>query len=341
MENQQKPVPSDEIDLGVLFSKIGDFFGNVGMGVMRGLANLRQIPIQNKTLFIVLIIVFSGVAYLYSSGILVKKYYETSMILSSDYLNKRILDNTIDKLNLLAGEKYKKGLAKTLQISDSVAENILSFKAKPFIAEDEVVEIEILKMQLQNATKEAKNEKVITQVINRIQLENRHSFEITARVGSPQTISNLEKTLLNYFRNDEYIKKRIDINKVNLTAKKQKLVQESQKLDSLKRVIFQNYQSMAQQSRQGSNNVILSDKAVTNPIEIYNQDISIYNEIQSIDKALFIQPDFEVVSSFTEFTEPASASVPKAVVISMVIAIGLGYLIVALLNFNKYLASLV
>jgi hypothetical protein len=341
MENQQKPVQSDEIDLGVLFSKIGDFFGNVGMGILRGLAKLRQIPIQNKTLFIVLIIVFTGGAFLYASGILVKKYYETSMILSSDYLNKRILDNTIDKLNLLAEEKDKKGLAKTLHISDSLAENIMYFFAKPFIAEDEVIEIEVLKEQLKNASADKKNEKVIAQVINRIQLENRHSFEITARVGSPSAIDDLEKTLLNYFRNDEYIKKRIDINKTNLTAKKQKLTQESQKLDSLKRVIFQNYQSMAQQSRQGSNNVILSDKAVTNPIEIYNQDIALYNEIQDIDKRLFIQPDFEVVSSFTEFTEPASASMPKALAISILIAIGMGYLLVALLNINKYLASLV
>ena len=331
---------SDEIDLGVLFSKIGDFFGNIAMGTMRGLANLRQIPIQNKMLFIVLIIVSGGVAFLYSSGVLVKKYYETSMILSSDYLNKRILDNTIEKLNLLAEETDKKGLAKTLNISDSLAQSILQFKAKPFIAEDEVVEIEVLKEQLKNASADKKNEKVIAQVISKIQLENRHSFEITVSVNSPKAIRNLEKTLLSYFRNEQYIKKRIDINKINLTARKQKLTQESQKLDSLKKVIFQNYQSMAQQSRQGSNNVILSDKAVTNPIDIYNQDMNLYTEIQSIDRSLFIQPDFEVVSSFTEFTEPSSASMPKAVAISILIAIGMGYLIVALLNFNKYLASL-
>jgi hypothetical protein len=160
------------------------------------------------------------------------------------------------------------------------------------------------------------------------------------RVYNPTVVHELEVAIVNYFKNNEYIKKRIEVNKTNMIARKQKLLSESLKLDSLKEVIYANYQNMAAQSRQGSNNVILSDKAVTNPIEIYNQDLSFYNEIQSIDRALYLQNDFEIVDGFTEFSKPTSAGPVRASGYGILIAIGLGYILVALSGFNKYLAKL-
>lgn len=338
-DNQKQASNSDEIDLGVLFSKIGDFFKNMGLGFLRFIALLRRVPLENKTLFISLIIlaVAGGLSY---SSLLKKKFYSTTMILSSEYLNKRIVDNTIEKLNLLAEEEDKKGLANVLQISDELAEVIHDFEAKPFVAEAELIELELLKEQLKNFQADNKNEKVIQQLIGRIEIENRHAFEITVRVYNPTVVRELEIALVNYLKNNDYLKKRVEITKSNRLARKQKLISESQKLDSLKSVIYANYQNMAAQSRQGSNNVILSDKAVTNPIEIFNQDINLYNEIQSIDRALYLQDDFEVVDGFTEFSKPSSDGTAKTSVIALLIAIGLGYLIVALFSFNKYLDKL-
>ena len=340
MSESQKPVSSsDEIDLGALFSKIGNFFTDIGLGIMRFLALIRRVPLENKTLFISLIIVGVGIGFSYSN-FLKKKFYATTMIISSDYLNKRILDNTIEKLNLLAGEKNKKGLATVLNISDSLAENIYKFETKPFIKETDLIELEVLKEQLKNLQADKKNDKVVEQVINRIEIENRHAFEITVKVYSPSVVKELQVALINHFKNNEYIKKRVEITETNLLARKKKLSRESQKLDSLKAVIYANYKNMADQARQGSNNVILSDKAVTNPIEVYNQDIGIYRESQDIDRQLYLHADFEIVDGFTQFSEPASAGKIKITVIAILIAIGLGYLIVALFQFNKYLAKL-
>ncbi len=340
MTENQKQVPnSDEIDLGVLFSKIGDFFKNMGLGFLRFLALLRRIPLENKPSFIILIAasIIVGISY---STFLKKKFYSTTMILSSEYLNKRIVDNTIEKLNLLTDEDDKKGLASVLQISNELAKNIHDFEAKPFVAESELIELEVLKEQLKNFQSDNKNEKVIQQVIERIEIENRHAFEITVRVYNPTVVRELETALVSYLRNNDYLKKRVEITKSNLLARKQKLVGESQKLDSLKAVIYANYQNMAAQSRQGSNNVILSDKAVTNPIEIFKEDIDLYNEIQSIDRFLYLQDDFEVVDGFTEFSKPTSPGPIRTFGYAILIAIGLGYLLVALFSFNKYLSKL-
>lgn len=338
-ENQRQVSNSDEIDLGVLFSKIADFFKNIGLGFLRFLAVLRRVPLENKLLFSILIFVSLIIGISYSS-LLKKKFYSTTMILSSEYLNKRIVDNTIEKLNLLAEEEEKAGLAKVLNISKELADNIHDFDAKPFVAENELIELEILKEQLKNFQSDNKNEKVITQVIERIEIENRHAYEITVRVYNPTVVRELEAAIVNYFKNNDYLKKRVEISKTNLLARKNKLTKESQKLDSLKEVIYANYQNMAAQSRQGSNNVILSDKAVTNPIEIYMQDINFYNEIQAIDRSLFLQDDFEVVDGFTEFSKPSSDGPLRISAYAILIAIGLGYLIVALSKFNTYLDSL-
>ena len=199
-ENQKQVSNSDEIDLGVLFSKIGDFFKNMGMGFLRFIALLRRIPLDHKTLFIVMVLigVVGGISY---STYLRKDLYSTTMILSSDYMNNRIAENTIDKLNLLAEEEDKVGLAKVLQISDTLAKNIHDFTIKPFVAEADLVELEVLKEQLKNALTTNKNEKIIDQVIQRIEIENRHAFEITVRVYNPTVVGELEIALVNYFKN--------------------------------------------------------------------------------------------------------------------------------------------
>jgi hypothetical protein len=337
MENQ-KLNSSDEIDLSQLFSKIGDFFRNIGLGIIRFFALLRRIPLENKPLFTIVILASVIIGYSYSQFIK-KKFYESTMILSSDYLNKRLVDNTIDKLNLLAAEENKHGLARVLNISDSLAGNIVEFNAKPFVAEKDLIELEVLKEQLKNAQADAKNGKVIEQVVKRIEIENRHAFEITVKTYNPTVIETLQTALVNFFKSNDYIKRRIEIAHKNNLEKKIKLTHDLQKLDSLKFIIYDNYKNMAAQSKQGSNNVILSDKSVTNPIEIYNQDLNLYNQLQEINEQIYLQKDFEIVDGFTEFSEPSSASMRKIIAISILIGIGVAYLTVALSAFDRYLAS--
>ncbi len=338
MENPQKQVQSDEIDLGQLFTKIGDFFKQIGNSLIRFLALIRNTPINNKVLFISLTVVSASIGYVYSTFIK-KSFYESTMILSSEYLNMRIVDSSIDKLNLLAAEVSPIGLARELNISDSLAKNIEKFEAKPFVSESDLIELEVLKEQLKNANLDAKNDKVIEQVIRRIEIENRHAFEFTIRTYNPTVVKPLQDALVDYFRSNDYIKKRIESNKITLTNRKNKLEQELPKLDSLKRVIYANYKNMAEQSRQGSNNVILSDKAVTNPIEIYNQDIELYEQMLYTQRQLFLQPDFEIVDGFTEFSEPTSASATKMIAIAIAIGFVFSYLVVGVQNLDRYLAS--
>lgn len=326
------------MDLGRLFARIGNGIRNAWLGFMRFLALMRRIPIENKVSFLAIISASIVIGFLFSSY-LSKNYFESTMILSSDYLNKRLAENTMDKLSQLADEKNKSGLARELALPDTLANNIIGFGVRPFIDEDDIVKLEVLKEQLRSAQTD-KNQQVINEVVQRIEIENRHAFEITVRTLKPSVIPNLQEAIVKYFRTNPYIRKRIEVEKKVLLERKEKLQSDIRKLDSLKIVMYENYRNMAEQSRQGSNNVILSDKAVTDPIQIYEQARQIYRELEDVEERLYLQPDFEIVDGFTEFSEPASASMPIMIFYSVLIGIAIAYLDIALRSFNKYLANL-
>jgi hypothetical protein len=336
MDNQkQENQHSSEMDLGQLFSKIGAGLISFGHGIMRIIADVRKVTIQYRFLFIVLIILSIATGLIYSK-FFKKNFYESSMILSSEYMNKRIVENALKKLNILAGEDSKAGLAKALGITDSIARTIVYFDGKTFVEEQEVIELQVLKEQLKNSKLELENPKVIDDVIKRLEVENRHAFEFTVRLYRPEDFKLLEKALVYYFRSNEYISKRVQINRKNLISYRAKLQRDVDKLDSLKGVLYENFKNMSLPDRRGSNNVIL-DQPLTNPIDIYSMGLRIYEDIREVDKDIFLESDFEIVTGFTEMNVPASATTPEIAINSMLIGILLAYIIIALINFNKYL----
>ena len=336
-ENKPKNQSSDEIDLSQLFRSIGNGFRSFGNGILNSIAGFRQIFFDNKFFFALIILIGLVLGGIYSQ-VLSKKFYKSTMILSCDYLNRQIVENTIEKLNLLCQEEEREGLAQELKIDVKTAKNIQKFESKSFISENDVVELEVLKEQLNNVA-EAKKD-LVKKVIAKLELENKSATQISVLIYDPNIIQNLDSAVVNYFKDNDYVKRRIDINKTVLLEKKKKLTYESKRLDSLKSVLFKNFEMMANQSKQGSNNVILSDKYLTDPLSVFAKDIDFYDQIQSIDRQLYIQPDFEVIDGFTSFKEPESAGLPKVLVIAFLVSWLMGYLILGLWKFDKYLAKL-
>ncbi len=329
------PKNSDEIDLTQFFSWIGRGFSRVGNGIIAGIAGLRNIFFNNRLFFagIIGLGLLLGAAY---SELLKKKFYKSTMVLSCDYLNTQILGNTIEKLNLLCSEAAREGLSEALAIDVTTAKNIQKFDFEPFVSEDDVVEMEVLREQLNNVAKDKKE--IVDKVLTKLTVVNKNAYQISALVYDPEIVKPLERAILNYFRNNEYIKRRIAINKINLTTRRQKLIAESKKLDSLKRVLFDNYQTLGKTSR-GSNNVILGEESLTNPLDVFKQDLELNKEILDIDQRLYVESDFELVDGFTTFKEPESASLPKILIIAFFVSWLMGYLIIGAWRFDQLLST--
>jgi hypothetical protein len=337
-DNKVRNTGSDEIDLSQLFRWIGKGFSNFGQGILNALASLRSLFFKNKVFFGLVILSGLTLGVIFSE-FLQKKHYASSMIISCDYLNSRILTNSMDKLNLLCLEKEKEGLANELKIDINTAKNILSFQSKAFVSEKDLVEIEVLKEQLNNVALDKKD--LVNKVIAKIEIENKNAFLIEVEVLDPEIIKNLEQALVNYIKDNSFVQNRIAANERTLLERKAKLQGESRKLDSLKTVLFENFSSMAKENnRPGSNNVILSDKYLTNPLDVFKQDLEVHSQIQNIDYQLSVKPDFEVVDGLTSFKEPDNASLPKILAISFLTSWILGYLILGMFKFDRYLSAL-
>ena len=335
-EQKQRPNTSDEIDLAQFFRWIGRGFSNLGNSIIAGIAGLRNLFHANRVFFVGIMILGLILGALYSE-LLKKDYYKSSMVLSCDYLNTQILKNTIDKLNLLAGERDTEGLQEVLKLDDATAKNIQKFEFKPFVSEDDVVEMEVLREQLNNVTAEKKD--LVEKVIDRLEIENKNAYEISVFVYDPTIVKPLEKALVDYFNNNNYIRRRIESNRQNLEARKVKLQAELRKLDSLKVVLFQNYQSLAQKNR-GSNNVTVGgEDGLTNPLEVFTTDLELHQELQEINQKLYLNPDFEIVDGFTSFKEPESAGLFDVLAISLLLSILIGYLILGAYRFDRMLAE--
>jgi hypothetical protein len=335
--DQEKPA-SDEIDIGEVVRKIGSGIRIGWVGFMRFLAVLRAVPIENKFTFVAIIVVSNVMALSYSV-LLDEEYYESTMVVSSQYLNKRLIDITIAKLDVLAEEKEDAGLARVLGIPDSLAKDVIGFSGRTYLSEAELIDLELLKEQIRTAGQDVEAG-ITDEILRRIEIENRHTFEITVRTLKADVMPSLQEALVNYIKNSEFVRRRLYITKTGLEERRLKLASELKKIDSIKMLINANYRQMAEAGRSGSNNVILSDRTVADPIEVVKQDLKLYDELQFVDRQLYLQTDFEVIDGLTEFSEPASPTIPKLILVAVLIGFLVAYLDVALRSFDKYLANI-
>jgi hypothetical protein len=333
---ETRPKNTEEFDLAQFFRWIQQGIGRFGNTIIYWIASLRNLFFTNKLFFFILILIGLALGTFYSL-LLKKEFYKTTMILSCDYLNTQIVESNMAKLNQLSAEPGGEGLSELLGIDASTASNILRFESKPFVSDRDILEMEVLREQLNNLAADKRD--LVQKVMAKLKIDNKNAYEISVYVYNPDIVKPLEKALVNYFANSSYIKNRIEINQINLNNKKRKLMRESQKLDSLKRLLFQNIQSLARENNRGTNSLVLKDEKGFNPLDVFKEDILINDEILDIEKKLYIKADFEVIEGFTTFKQPEGASLPQILFISFWISWLMGYLIIGAWRFDKMLAK--
>ena len=336
MSDQPQPNQTyrdDEIDLRKLFQAIGNFFVNIGRSIVKLILSIRRATLRYKILLLIALVV-GGLAGLVLNKV-VDPYYKTQMVLKSQYLNTKLVQNSIDKLNLLCEEKNREGLAITLGIPLTLAENIVEFSFEPFVAEADVVEIELLKQKLEELKIENQD---IEKVIRQIDIENRNSFTISVQVYDTKIIANLQEALMGYFKNNPYIANRIATTRARLEHLISKLTHEVAMLDSLKNAY--NFNLKAQADRKGpeaSNSFFLGESGSVNPVDVYSQGVELFQQLQGAKVALELGSDFELVDGFTTFSKPDSPGILLSIVIMAGIFLGLAYLLIVLVEINRYL----
>ncbi|HET8861117.1 hypothetical protein [Marivirga sp.] len=331
-KNQNNNPNSDEIDLRELFSAIGNFFNRIFLNFILFIVGIKNAIVNNIKLLIVLGILggLGGIVFHF----FVPKYYESSLLLRSTYLNSRLMESSIDKLSQLAEDENKGSLAIALDIDTALANNIKGFRYEPFVSEEEIIELEIFKEQLKN---EIEDEEVINRFVEQLSAANKSTYRIYIQVYDNSAIPKLEEPILNYFRNNPFVKKRLQISDTTLRLEYALIEEEEAELDSLKDILFNNIKVMGDRNRDGSNNVILADDQITNPISVFNESRSAYMKKLEIQRQLFLKPQFELIDGFTVYSEPASPGLIKLGFFGGLAGLGIASIIIIVSIFFQYL----
>ncbi|MCB0496653.1 MAG: hypothetical protein KDC79_11010 [Cyclobacteriaceae bacterium] len=322
----------DEIDLRKLFQAIGKGFSNVGKGIINAIIRIKRTTLRYRILLIAMLIVGVIAGALFTE--VSKPYYRTSMVISSDYFNSRLVDNSLEKLNSLCKENDRSGLAQVLNINKEVAENIKEFDYEPMVSEQDVVDVEVLKQKLEELKVKDTD---ISKVIDQINIENKNSYIISVYVYDNRIIDNLQNALVAYFANNPYIKNRVRINKDNQLRLIDKLQADISQLDSLKHAFNLNLKANASRKGETTSNVYVGESGALNPTEVYTEGVSLYRQLLSVRKEMELGSDFELIDGFTVFSKPESPGYLKASAFSALIFLGLAYLIIIIIETNRYL----
>jgi hypothetical protein len=289
---------NDEIDLGLVFNRFFYYVKAFFKGIIKALFQIIDRLFKNLKLIALFLILgaIAGCLYFYAK----KPYYESSMTLSSEYFKGELLANSIQNLNEVCEEGNSRVLASLLQIPLGKAQNIRSINLSPIVSQNYRMLVDLY----------SGNEKYEGKLDSLLLYSNQSNFQLNVEVYDTTALNGLDTVLANYIKSNDYVRKRIVVDRMNLLSLKNKLIRESGSLDTLKRSIATSIKSSGDAGRSGTNNVILGEKSV-NPIEIYERDLDLYNQRQEIERQLALNAEIEIIEKFIPYADPKSGSLLK------------------------------
>jgi len=298
--NEKQNQTVEEVDLNLIFSKIFNALSHLIIFLIKFLFYLSDQILKNFKLFLITIVLGSLVGL--SAFFIFRPYYASSMTLSSAYYKEKFLSKAFSNLNNLAAEENYKVLGKLLQIPVAKAKALKRIEIEATKSANMQTLIDLYKET------EGNKNRLDSLILN----ANDSTYQVNVQVYDTTALIGLDTILVNYIKNNRFVDKRIAIERRNSILRKDKLIRESKKLDTLKFYMSKSYISnqSSPTSTPNGTNVTLNSKDV-NPIEIYREDLRLYEQQLKIDKQLYINSEIEIIDKFITFGKPASGSLLK------------------------------
>lgn len=331
--SEAKPNHSDEIDLKDIFNYIGNIFKSIGNFFLGIVLGIRAVTLRFfKLIFILGFLggIAGGALFFLETPV-----YYSDMIIRSSVFGGTLLENSIEELSELAGNGDSTELAKQLGISVHDAAQITEFTYMPFINEDELIEMEILKAKLKEDLEDPGS---VRKVLDAFQTNNKTVYRIGVYVKNNSALSVLDSGVYNYLSGKPYVKKREVIDELNMTRERAKLEENVEAIDSIKDIFLESYVQMVESLGKGSNNIILAESGVKSPIPLYDKMLELNHQIRGIDRELYLKSRLEILDGFTPFDKPANLGPIKKGIIGGLIGLALAYILIILIETNRYLA---
>lgn len=199
--------------------------------------------------------------------LLLPAVYESEMIVSSDILTESYSDRLTENLNRLIKEKNDSILAFRLGLTPEEANDITT------------IDIESVKKEAGSAEK-----------------AESATFIITVEIKNRSLLPKLQSGLINYLRNNEFVKTRVRQREQTYRLLISKLDEEIQSLDSLKDRLFQGKPVYAKSS----------EMMLVDPTNIYSKIIELNRQQIDYKNSLELFNSIQLIEGFTPFKKPAS-----------------------------------
>ena len=248
-------------ELVVLFFRVISFAGKV---------------ITKSIFFIVAGLIF-GLLFGYIYYAFKPTFYQVSMVVVFNELNKKTYAEILDQLDQLTATGSKQKLAETLQVDDETARSVLSID-----------------------TKNLNNEPLVDDTSSKV----RQLFKIIVRLSDNKSTDNLQNGILNYMNNSPYLKKLKEQQRQSNLAKISFIDGELAKLDSLK-TEYTNFIASSKISATFYNNAFNPTDIYVHSSNLVNQRESLLNSLNMDGAAVLLVDGFKINSS------PQSASLLK------------------------------
>ena len=234
--------------------------------------------------------------------------YRTKMLIDTKVADYSILSGLLGTLQDLADEENFEGIADVLKVDKQIASTIISIKAN-----DKLVVYKDLSEQ-----NNSNEDKEIFQLKNQL-------FSVEVALSNNENFPILEKSIIKYLSSNEYLRKKINIQKKFYAKKKQKIRDEVRDLDSLKKNIAEVF------TRENQNIQITDPGTVT---QLYEKAVKLREDELRIDTTLALLDNVQVVDGFVKFNQP-SIKVTTRLATGLYIGFALWFMLVLWLDVRK------
>ncbi len=266
-----------------------------------GILLLKVTKSLSRYRYIILIFVILGAGGGISAYYSQTAKFGSDMIIESSILTEAYSNTMTETLERLIAEQNITLLSEKLNITTEQADHLIDISVKS-----------ISESKIDDETK------------NRI-------FKIHIETSNNEILADLQKGLISFLENNEYVKKRIDLKKGRLKKLISKVGKEIKEIDNLKAKINKNL--ISQQS--GSNNLVIID-----PTNVYENALDLYKEEIFYQESLELSSSIHLIEGFVAFKKPVSPKLLKSIVIGFALGLFLALGIVILLELRDYLKKL-
>ena len=266
------------------------------------LLNLVDVVGRNGRLLLTTLAIGVAVGYLYH--LRAKIVYESSSVATSKLLTSIRVERLVSVLNKLAGERNDTLLAKAMNVSVPTAAKLVTIKA--------------------NSIKE-ENESTV-RVGEKTAVMDDNDFEITVRTYDNRVVATLEKGIFYYLRHNDFVEKRVTIQKQNLEIMQGRIQEEEKKLDNLRSLLNQMV------TKAGSDN---STTVMTDPGSINKDLMALYEKELLIREELLLVDDIRVIQNFTSFNRPAGLTLWENIAATTGTSLGVGILLLLIVEARR------